>query len=468
MIRILVVDDEPHVSHSIARNLVVAQYQVQEAKSGEEAIRLIEKEIYDLVICDLRLEKMSGLEVLRQIKQCSPDTEVLLMTAFAAVDTAVQAMKEGAYDYISKPFQNDELLLTVRKALEHNHLRLRVRQLEQRMRDTYGFENLVAASESMEALLQTIAALSGTDATVLITGESGAGKELVASVIHQLSHRREQPFIAVNCGALPEQLLESELFGHVRGAFTGAIANKRGLAEEADGGTLFLDEIGDTPLSIQVKLLRFIETGELRRVGDTQIHRVNARVIAATNRDLRQLMQSGAFREDLFYRLNVIPLHIPPLRERREDILLLAQHFLKKHAQRMNRPRLQLSKETQSCLLQYHWPGNVRELDHAIEHAVTLSNNEMIQPNDLPAPIAQPQTLINAIKKADREYQKGSLAEVEKAYIFKVLQDTQWNQKQACKILQLSKATLYRRLKEYGWHNRLKNAAATPEENPDK
>jgi DNA-binding NtrC family response regulator len=457
MNKILVVDDELNVSRSLALNLMLVGYQVQEAKSGEEAIRWLEKEIYDLVICDLRLEKMSGLEVLRHIKRYSPDTEVLLMTAFAAVDTAVQAIKEGAYDYISKPFQNDELLLTVQKALEHNQLRLRVRLLEQRMRETYGIQNLVAASESMQALLRAIAALAGTDATALITGESGTGKELVAGAIHQLSHRRDQPFIAVNCGALPEQLLESELFGHVRGAFTGAIANKRGLAEAANDGTLFLDEIGDTPLSIQIKLLRFIETGEIRRVGDTQVHRVNVRVIAATNRDLQQMLQAGTFREDLYYRLNVIPLHIPPLRDRRDDVLLLAQHFLKKHAQRLQRPKAQLSKEAQSCLLQYHWPGNVRELDHAIEHAVTLSTNDMLQLGDLPAAIGQPQLLIETIKQNGRAYQTGSLAEMEKAYIFKVLQDTNWNQKQAGKILQLSKATLYRRLKEYGWSNRLKD-----------
>jgi transcriptional regulator with PAS, ATPase and Fis domain len=271
----------------------------------------------------------------------------------------------------------------------------------------------------------------------------------------------DQPFITVNCGALPEQLLESELFGHVRGAFTGAIANKRGLAEEANGGTLFLDEIGDTPLSIQVKLLRFIETGEIRRVGDTQSHRVKVRVIAATNRDLRHMMQAGAFREDLFYRLNVIPLHLPPLRERREDILLLAQHFLKKHTHRLNRPKIHLSQEAQSCLLQYHWPGNVRELDHAIEHAATLSTNDLLQPNDFPPHINRSISFRGTSKKEGRDYQQGSLAEVEKAYIFKVLQETNWNQKQAGKILRLSKATLYRRLKEYGWHNRLKEGATT-------
>ncbi len=454
MVKILIVDDEPGVSHSLALNLEVAGYQVQEAGSGEEAIRLVEKEIFDLVLCDLRMEKMSGLEVLRQIKRCSPDTEVLLMTAFAAVETAVQAMKEGAYDYIAKPFQHDELLLTVRKALERNQLRLRVRVLEQRMRDKYGIENVVATSEAMQSILRTTAALAGTDATVLLTGESGTGKELVANAIHQISPQREQPFIAVNCGALPEQLLESELFGHVRGAFTGAITNKRGLAEEANGGTLFLDEIGDAPLSIQVKLLRFIENGEIRRVGDTQTHHVKVRVIAATNRDLQQMMQAGAFREDLYYRLNVIPLHIPPLRDRGEDILLLAQHFLKKHAQRLHRPNMRISPEAQSCLLQYHWPGNARELSHAVEHAVTLSGNKELQPADFPPHITQPPSII---KRGKQDYLEGSLAEVEKAYIFKVLQDTNWNQKQAGKILQLSKATLYRRLKEYGWHNRVKD-----------
>jgi len=461
MFKILIVDDEPGISHSLALNLKIAGYQAQEAESGEEATRLVEKEIFDLVICDLRMEKMSGLEVLRHIKQCSPDTEVLLMTAFAAVETAVQAMKEGAYDYISKPFQHDELLLTVQKALERNQLRLRVRVLEQRMREKYGIENVVATSEAMQSILRTTAALAGTDATVLITGESGTGKELVANAIHQISPQREQAFIAVNCGALPEQLLESELFGHVRGAFTGAITNKRGLAEEANGGTLFLDEIGDAPLSIQVKLLRFIENGEIRRVGDTQTHHVKVRVIAATNRDLRQMMQAGAFREDLYYRLNVIPLHIPPLRDRREDVLLLAQHFLKKHAHRLNRPHMRISPETQSCLLQYHWPGNVRELGHAVEHAVTLSRNEELQPADFPPHITQPPSIIKSEKP---DYLEGSLAEVEKAYIFKVLQDTNWNQKRAGKILQLSKATLYRRLKEYGWHNRMKDSGASSDQ----
>jgi len=461
MVKILVVDDELSVSHSLALNLKVAGYQVQEAGSGEEAIRLVAKEIYDLVICDLRMEKMSGLEVLRRLKQCAPDTEVLMMTAFAAVDTAVQAMKEGAYDYISKPFQQDELLLTVSKALERNQLRLRVRVLEQRMREKYGIENVVATSEAMQAILRTTAALAGTDATVLITGESGTGKELVANAIHQISPRREQPFIAVNCGALPEQLLESELFGHVRGAFTGAITNKRGLAEEANGGTLFLDEIGDAPLSIQVKLLRFIENGEIRRVGDTQTLQVKARVIAATNRDLQQMMQAGTFHEDIYYRLNVIPLYIPPLRERREDILLLAQHFFKKHMQRLNRPNIRLSQEAQSCLLQYRWPGNVRELGHAIEHAVTLSSNEILQPSDFPPQISQPPTAIR--RRETQHLMEGSLAEVEKAYIFKVLQDSNWNQKQAGKVLQLSKATLYRRLKQYGWHNRVKDGRAASE-----
>ncbi|MCG3118722.1 MAG: Regulatory protein AtoC [bacterium] len=457
MAKILVVDDEPNVSRSLALNLTVAGYQVQEAQSGEEAIRLAEKEIYDLVLCDLRLAKMNGIEVLHRIKQGSPDTEVLLMTAFAAVETAVQAMKAGAYDYIAKPFQHDELLLTVRKALEHNHLRLRVRLLEQRMRETYGIENMVAASASMQAVLRTVAALAGTDATVLITGESGTGKELVANAIHQLSAWRDQPFIAVNCGALPEQLLESELFGHVRGAFTGAMTNKRGLAEAANGGSLFLDEVGDAPLSIQVKLLRFIETGEIRRVGDTQLQYVKVRVITATNRDLQQMIRAGTFREDLYYRLNVIPLHIPPLRERRDDILLLAQHFLKKHAQRLKRRHLQLAPEAQSCLLQYNWPGNVRELSHAIEHAVTLSSHEILQPGDFPPQICQSVSFLEMFRKEKREDHPGSLAEVEKAYIFKVLQDTQWNQKQAGRILRLSKATLYRRLKEYGWHQRVKD-----------
>lgn len=458
MAKILVVDDDKHVRHSIGLTLKVDGHDVDAARSGEAAIRMLDTQIYDLVICDLVMEQTSGIDVLRHSRQVYPDVEVIMMTAFASIDNAVEAMREGAYDYLTKPFNEDVLRMTVAKALERNELRNKVRNLERNMREQFGVENIIAANPRMQRLLRNAISVAHTDSTILITGESGTGKELIARAIHDTSRHSEKPFIAVNCGALPENLLESELFGHVKGAFTGAVSNKKGLVEEANGGTLFLDEIAETSLTLQVKLLRFIQEGEIRRVGENTTRHVKVRLIAATNKDLKQAMAENLFREDLYYRLSVIPLHIPPLRERPEDIPLLAQHFLKLYARRFDKNIKTFSKETSNTMLNYPWPGNVRELINTVEHGVAMCHGDKIELNDMPQSLIEYTEIVPGF----REGLTGSLAEVEKNYILKVLQDTHWNQKRACAILGLSKTTLYRRLKQYGIQARLMQTTSSP------
>ncbi len=460
MAKILVVDDDKHVRHSISLTLKVDGHEVDAARSGEAAIHMLDTQIYDLVICDLVMEKTTGIDVLRHSRQVYPDVEVIMMTAFASIDNAVEAMREGAYDYLTKPFNEDVLRLTVAKALERNELRNKVRNLERNMREQFGVENIIAANPRMQRLIRNAISVAHTDSTILVTGESGTGKELIARAIHDASRNAEKPFIAVNCGALPENLLESELFGHVKGAFTGAISNKKGLVEEANGGTLFLDEIAETSPTLQVKLLRFIQNGEIRRVGENTTRHVKVRLIAATNKDLKQAMAENQFREDLYYRLSVIPLHIPPLRERPEDIPLLAQHFLKVYSQRFEKKIKNFSKEASNAMLNYPWPGNVRELINTVEHGVAMCLGDRIELSDLPQSLIEYTEIIPGFRGG----LSGSLAEVEKNYIIKVLQDTRWNQKQACAILGLSKTTLYRRLKEYGIQAKLMQTTSSQDE----
>lgn len=367
-----------------------------------------------------------------------------MMTAFGAVETAVEAIRSGAYEYLTKPMQDEALTKTVAKAMERNALRKRIRDLERSMRDQFGVKNIITVNQVMQQIIKKALAVSGTDSSVLITGESGTGKELIAGMIHHYSHYAEKPFVPVNCGGLPEQLLESELFGHVKGAFTGAISSKRGLVEEADGGTLFLDEIAEMSPTLQVKLLRFIQNGEIRRVGDNELRRVSVRIIAATNKDLHKMMASGEFREDLFYRVAVIPLHLPPLRDRDDDISLLAQHFLRTFAEKSGKSDLHFSQAALHTLTSYRWPGNVRELMNAVEHGVALSSSAEVDTVHLPPRLLQSLDYLPPVQ--DRP---ATLAEVEKHYILKVLRETNGSQKKACKILDLSKTTLYRRLKEY-------------------
>jgi DNA-binding NtrC family response regulator len=447
MADILLIDDEKSVRTTLALMLQKMGYRVEEASSGTEGIDKFRTRFFDLIITDLKMEPMDGLAVLREVKILNPSSEVLVMTAYSTVESGVEAIKSGAYDYIQKPFEKDELLLLVGKALEHKNLVREVEQLQNELKEKYKFENIVGSSKEMFDVLGMVSKIAKTDSTVLISGDSGTGKELVAKAIHLNSRRKNRAFITINCGAIPENLQESELFGHVRGSFTGAIRDKRGLFQEADGGTLFLDEIGETALSTQVKLLRFLQDGEIRRVGDVDPLNVDVRLIAASNKELPKLIEEGRFREDLFYRLNVIPIHLPALRTRKDDIPLLVSHFLKRFAERENKNVTSISPEAMKIFTGYHWPGNVRELENVLERAVILTNHNILTPEDLP------QSLRDTLRRGPDipdNLDEQTLEEVEKHYILKTLEKYQWNQKQASDTLGISTTTLWRKLKTYG------------------
>jgi two-component system response regulator PilR (NtrC family) len=388
--RILVVDDERSMRDLLAIALRQVGYDVSLADGGEAAVAALDADAFDLVITDLRMRRMDGLAVLRAVKERSPRTVVLMITAYASTETAVEAMKLGAYDYVTKPFKLDELRMTVEKALERKRLEDENVALRHQLHRERGFENFVARSPKMLEVFETIRKSAQTNSTVMVTGESGTGKELVAQAIHHESQRRRGPFVSVNCGAIPEGLLESELFGHVRGAFTGAVSSTQGLFAAAEGGTLFLDEITELPSVVQVKLLRAIQEREIRRVGDTRDVKVDVRIIAASNRDLTRAVADGILREDLFYRLNVIPLQLPPLRERREDIPLLVAHFIQKLAREAGKKVTGVTPEAMGVLEAYHWPGNIRELENVIERAVVLGNAEIVGVDALPAALHGP------------------------------------------------------------------------------
>ena len=389
-IRVLVVDDEQSMRELLGIMLRQAGYQVAAADGGEAAIQMLKSESFDLVVTDLRMRKIDGLGVLKAAKEFSPRTVVLVVTAFASTETAVEAMKLGAYDYVTKPFKLDELKLTVANALERRRLQEENQALKRQLRRERGFENFVGHSPKMLDVFETIRKTADSGSTVMITGESGTGKELVAQALHWESSRRNRPFVSVNCGAVPETLMESELFGHVKGAFTGAVASTEGLFAAADGGTLFLDEITEIPQTVQVKLLRAIQERQVRRVGDTRDVKVDVRLIAASNRDLGKAVADGVLREDLFYRLNVIPIHLPPLRDRREDIPLLVAHFIKKLAREVGREVRSVTPEAVAVLEQYHWPGNIRELENVVERALVLGSSDMLVVDALPASVRQP------------------------------------------------------------------------------
>jgi two-component system response regulator HydG len=447
MADILLIDDEKSVRTTLALMLQKVGYRVEEATGGGEGIEKFKTRFFDIVITDLKMEPMDGLAVLREVKAANPSSEVLVMTAYSTVESGVEAIKLGAYDYIQKPFDKDELLLLIGKALEHKNLKHEVEQLQNELKEKYRFENIIGNSKEMLDVLGMVSKIAKTESTVLVSGDSGTGKELIAKAIHLNSRRKNRSFITINCGAIPENLQESELFGHVRGSFTGAIRDKRGLFQEADGGTLFLDEIGETALSTQVKLLRFLQDGEIRRVGDVDPINVDVRMIAATNKELPKLIEEGRFREDLFYRLNVIPIHLPPLRTRKDDIALLVTHFLKKYSEKEKKSITSVSQEAMKVFTGYHWPGNVRELENVIERAVILTNHTSILPEDLT------QTLRDSHKRGPELpdiLEEQTLEEVEKHYILKTLDKYQWNQKQAADTLGISTTTLWRKLKTYG------------------
>ena len=385
---ILVVDDESNYLTVMETLLGEAGYEVLTAPSAIEALKISAAADLDLVLTDMKMPKMTGIELLDKLQHLQPDLPVIIMTAFGTVEKAVSAMKKGAFDYILKPFKNDEILVTIAKALKHRHLILTNRLLNQELEKKYGFPNIVGESRVMEDILALVKRVAGSRATVLITGESGTGKELIARAIHQCSNRAAKSCISVNCGALTETLLESELFGHERGAFTNAVAMRKGRFELADGGTLFMDEVAEMSQGLQVKLLRVLQEMEFERVGGVRTIKVDVRVVAASNRDLKEEVEAGRFREDLFYRLNVVHLHLPPLRQRQEDIPLLAAHFIKKYVQENLRDKTRITPEALQVLIHYAWPGNVRELENVMERAVILCSNNTISPQDLPAELA--------------------------------------------------------------------------------
>ena len=443
--RILIIDDEPIALQNLEHIMLKEGYEVLALENGVEAIKQLEKTEFDLVLTDLKMQPVDGLQVLDHVKQLYPDTEVILITAYATVDTAVEAMKKGAYHYISKPFKLDEVRYTVRKALEKRLLKKEVSELRAKVREQEGIPTIIGKSAKMLSLQQTIRQIAPTDCNVLILGETGTGKELVARAIHQLSPRAENRFLAFNCGAFSEELLANELFGHEKEAFTGARGVKKGLLEVASGGTVLLDEIGDMPLSMQVKLLRVLQEKRLIRVGGTEEIPVDIRVLAATNKDLRKEIRKGTFRKDLYYRLNVITLEVPPLTERRDDIPLLVHHFLRKFADAQGKKVEKVSDEVMDILMAYEFPGNVRELENIVERAVALCEGDTIQPRHLPPDLQQ--LTLRVHRPRQREFL--SLEEQEKEYISWVLRKTKGNKTKAAEILGIDRVSLWRKLKKY-------------------
>jgi two-component system, NtrC family, response regulator AtoC len=449
---LLVVDDDPITLDLLKEVLTQEGYQVTVALGGEEAIAKGLDISFDIVITDVRMQDKDGMEVLRTFKKQSPETSVIMITAFGSIETAIEAVREGAFDYISKPFKLEEITLTVRRALERKRLLYENRYFRQELLTKYRFKNVIGQTPSMVQVYKTIAKVADTKSTVLLYGESGTGKELVARSIHYNSPRNQAPFIPVDCASLVENLLETELFGHVRGAFTGAVSTKKGLFEEADGGTIFLDELANINLQMQTKLLRFLQEHEIKKVGGTESIKVDVRIIGATNHALEPLVREGKFREDLFYRLNVVTLTLPPLRERKEDIPLLANHFMQKFTEEYKKSISHISPEALDILTQYTWPGNVRELENMIERAVIFSIHPILLPEDLPQKLldAIPETKSDDIRRtypsvSDRLL---SLKDVEKNYVLKVLQETKGNKKKAAEILGIERATLYRILEK--------------------
>lgn len=445
--RILIVEDEKSMREVLKILLEGERYEVVSASDGLEGLSYLTNDIFDLVITDIKMPKVDGFELLKKTKEISPDTIVIMITAFGTTEAAIEAMKSGAYDYINKPFKIDEIRLIVEKALEKKRLSEEVSLLRKRVKTTYRLENIIGQSPQMQELFRLIPKVAQSSSNVLIIGESGSGKELVAAALHNLSNRKDRNLVAINCAAFPEGLLESELFGHMRGSFTGAVHNKQGLFEIADSGSLFLDEIGEMPINLQAKLLRVLEHGSFRRVGGTTDIKVDVRVISATNKDIKAEIASGRFREDLYYRLNVVPIHIPPLRERKEDIPLLVEHFLSKIS---NQPR-KISSGAMRMFLGFPWKGNVRELENVIERTVLLTEKEEITPADLPNEILGYTTdtkEIPELTEAGIDID-AIIGDIEKKYLLKALEKSGGVKKEAAKLLNLSFRSFRHRLSKY-------------------
>ena len=452
--RILIVEDEAPMCELLTSFFSERAYKVDTAQDGEHAVARLQEQDYALVITDIKLPGMSGLELLARVRVEWPELAVIIMTAFSSISSAVEAMKLGAEDYIGKPFQLDELAITVEKALERRSLRREVRELRAEVRGRYNFSNIVGRSKPMQQLFEVIKRIAARrDASALIIGSTGTGKELVARAIHYNSDRKGAPFVPINCSAIPDTLLESELFGHQKGAFTGAHETRRGLIEEAQGGTVFLDEINTLSPSLQVKLLRVLQERVVRRVGGRENIPIDIRLVSASNQDLEEAVKSGEFRQDLFYRLNVVPVRLPDLKDRREDIPLLVHHFLQKFAQQHGEPQRRFSNEAMRVLMTHAWPGNVRELENAVEHALTMGAGETLLPEDLPASVTAPERDIVHEATLDDV----TLAEVERRYILRILEKMGRHQIKTATVLGIDRRTLYRRLRQYGQAGRLRD-----------
>jgi len=447
--RILVVDDDENLRWVLKTQLEEMGYSVSTAIDGEQALAAIEREPPALILTDLKMPGLSGLELLDRIRPDYPEMPVVIITAFATIQNAVQAMRAGAYDYLTKPIDYDELGLVVSRVLDHFRLIAEVRSLRASLDRKYGFENIIGHSEALLSLLDTAARAAQSNSTILIHAETGTGKELLARAIHLNSRRREKPFITINCGAIPRELLESELFGHVKGSFTGAVAHKAGKVQMADGGTLFLDEIGEMPGELQVKLLRLIQQGELEKVGATSQVKVDVRFVAATHRNLQALIEDGLFREDLYYRLAVIPLELPPLRDRAEDIPELVQHFFLKAREKEGRPALVLPPALLRHFQDYRWPGNVRELENVIERIVVLARGDEITLHDLPDFLRRERPAIDMLQ-LELPPRGISLEGVEKELLIRALEKFDGNQTHAAKYLDISRKALRYRMEKHG------------------
>ena len=452
--RILVVDDEENLLHFLSKLLKGEGYRVKTAETGGKALERVQRSDFDLAILDIKLPDMDGVAVLRAFREVVPEANVVMITAYGSIESAVEAMKAGAYDYIVKPFRAEEILKVVHKALEQGRLWREVLRLRREVERKYSFENIVGKSQAMQEVFRQIEKVSASKSTVLIAGESGTGKELVAKAIHYRSDRRNRPFVVIDCGAIPENLQESELFGHIKGSFTGAVSTKRGLFEEANGGTLFLDEVGDLSAPSQAKLLRVLQEGTIRRLGETKTIQVDVRVIAATNKDLAGLVREGRFREDLYYRLNVVPIVLPPLRQRREDIPLLVECFIHRYGSAAKKEVRRISASAMELLFSYRWPGNVRELEHAIECAVLFCDKETLEEELLPQEVRNqreqiclqvpeaPLGLKEAVEKMSQELERG--------LIERALDGMGGNRSAAARLLGISRRALLYKMKAYG------------------
>ena len=450
MRRVLVVDDEENIRVVLRTLLRKHKYQVEAANSAEDALAQLERFDPDFVLADVRMSGMTGLELCAELKARSSVATVILMSAYGSVDLAIEAMKAGAYDYISKPFKQDEVLLALTKAEERESLRRENRALKEAMRKERTFHDILGKSEAMEKVFSTIAKVAEYKTTVLIQGESGTGKELVAHALHRGGPRKDKPFVAVNCGAIPESLLESELFGHKKGSFTDAHADKRGLFESANQGTLFLDEVGELPLPLQVKLLRVLQESRIRPLGATQDKEIDVRMIAATVRDLQHEVEEGRFREDLYYRLNVLQLNVPPLRKRRDDIMLLVEHFIERNNGRLGTKIRDVDQRARKLLLNYPWPGNVRELENTIERAVVLAESDVIGVGDLPERMREPADPIAASLASGELSIKKTGRFMEETLIRRALEKTGGNRTAAARLLEISHRALLYKIKDYG------------------